>query len=253
MGPSAHPHFNSRASEVNGGPGGRPRLRHFGSPRRFEPITWLAATVTFAALAVWATGGATLGLDRAALEWLQRPKSPTLDTVAHLLSLLGSEVLGIVHLILLAVLLKRRRWELALGLFVATAGAGLLNGTIKDLFARTRPAEVYGLLPATAGQIYSFPSGHAMVSSAFFYYLGYVSCPFLSGWRRSGTIAGLVLVAVIVGLARTYLGAHWLTDVVAGYLIGFAWAQTVIFGAHLLARRRVRESAAQVTVQSGSA
>jgi undecaprenyl-diphosphatase len=146
-------------------------------------------------------------------------------------------VIGVVHVILLVVLARKRRWGLAAVMFVATAGAGLLNGLIKDLFGRVRPEEVYGLLPASGGQIYSFPSGHSMVMAAFFFVLAYASCPLLTGWRRNGWIAALLTIGFLVGLARTYLGAHWLTDVLAGYLFGYVWAQSVIFVAHVIARR----------------
>ena len=233
------------AGSARAGSQGAVRLRFFGAPLAFERIGWLLAGLAFALLAFWVTSGGALWLDQAALSWLQQPRSPELDALAHILSLFGSELIGVVHIILLVVLIKRRRWELAAGLFFATAGAGFLNGLIKDLFDRTRPAEVYGLLPATAGQVYSFPSGHAMVTAAFFYFLAYVSCPLLHGWRLTGWILGVLLVALIVGLTRTYLGAHWTTDVLGGYLIGYFWAQTVIFGAHFVSRWRARASRRQ--------
>jgi undecaprenyl-diphosphatase len=224
------------------GPSG-PRLRAFGSPLPFEPIAWLLAVLAFAGLAAWVTTGGADGLDQAVLAWLKQAETGWLDWVAHGVSLLGSEAIGVIHVVLLFFLARKRRWGLAAVFFFATAGAGFLNGPIKAHFGRVRPEEVYGLLPASGGQLYSFPSGHSMVMAAFFFVLAYATCPLLTGWRRHGWIAVLLTIAVLVGLARTYLGAHWLTDVLAGYLLGYVWAQSIVCVAHLIARRRGRNRA----------
>jgi hypothetical protein len=77
-------------------------------------------------------------------------------------------------------------------------------------------------------QAFSFPSGHAMVSMAFYCFLAYVSWRVLRGWQRAAWAAGLLLLVLLVGLSRLYLGVHYLTDVAAGYLAGFIWADAVI-------------------------
>ncbi len=119
-----------------------------------------------------------------------------------------------------------------------STGAQLLNNVLKDLFQRTRPAPVAGLIPA---QAFSFPSGHAMVAAAFYLFLAYLGWRLLRGWRQVAFTGTLLALILAIGLARLYLGVHYLTDVVAGYLAGFLWTDAVIIGGHLLGRRRSKE------------
>ena len=199
---------------------------------------WLAAALLFAGLTVWVESGGADAFDRGVTAWLQGFETPALDQVAWVLSLLGSEAIGVVHVVFLLFLLRGKHWAIAAGLFAATAGAGFLNGPIKGLFARERPEQVFGWLPATGGQVYSYPSGHAMVTMAFLFLLVYACWPGLHGWRRSASILGVSVLLVVVGLTRLYLGAHHLTDVFGGYLLGFVWAELVILVGHLIIRWR---------------
>jgi undecaprenyl-diphosphatase len=142
--------------------------------------------------------------------------------------------------VLLVVLVWQRRFGAAVGLPVTVVGAQLLNDVLKDWFHRIRPAPLEGLIPA---QAFSFPSGHAMVAAAFYLFVGYLAWRLLAGHWRIVCAALLVMVALLVGLSRLYLGVHYLTDVVAGYIAGIAWTNAVIVGGHLLGRRRNRLSA----------
>jgi membrane-associated phospholipid phosphatase len=174
-------------------------------------------------------------LDDAALAWLHQFSSPVLDRVAAGFSTLGREGL-VVSLVLILILLGRqRRWGGVVALLLTTAGAFVLNDIMKDLFQRTRPNPLEGLTPA---QAFSFPSGHAMVSAAFCFFLAYLTWRLVRGWRRAAWMTALVLLVFLIGLSRMYLGVHYLTDVVAGYLAGFLWTDAVIIGGRLLGRRR---------------
>jgi membrane-associated phospholipid phosphatase len=177
----------------------------------------------------------TQALDTAVLLRLRGVASPSLDLAAAVASALGSEVVAVLLVLLLLIFGWQRRWGTAVALLLTTAGAQMLNNVLKDLFQRTRPAPVVGLIPA---QSFSFPSGHAMVSMAFYSFLAYLSWRILRGWLRwVVTVAFLVLV-LLIGLSRLYLGVHYLTDVVAGYIAGLFWTDAVIIGGALLARRR---------------
>ena len=106
---------------------------------------------------------------------------------------------------------------------------------------RTRPTPVGGLIDA---QQYSFPSGHAMVSAAFYLYVAYLCWRLMRGrWRRALVVTGLVLLVLLIGLARLYLEAHYLSDVIAGYLAGALWTDAVILGGRVLTLRRSRRYA----------
>ena len=127
------------------------------------------------------------------------------------------------------------RWGAAGGLFIATAGAQLLNNVLKATFQRTRPTPLLGLVPE---QAYSFPSGHAMVSAAFYLFVGYLGWRMLSGTLRWLWSAALVLLVLGIGWSRLDLGVHYPTDVVAGYFAGSLWSEAVIIATVLLSRRR---------------
>ena len=173
-------------------------------------------------------------IDYAVLHVLRQAESPSLNWAAWSISLLGAEVLAALMVGLLGVLAWQRRWGSVVGLLLTVVGAQMLNNVLKDWFHRTRPAPVEGLIPA---QAFSFPSGHAMVAAAFYLFVGYLAWRLLAGRWRIICAALLVTVAFLIGLSRLYLGVHYLTDVVAGYIAGFAWTDAVIVAGHLLGRR----------------
>jgi undecaprenyl-diphosphatase len=195
----------------------------------------VAALLAFAWLADEVLGRQTQQVDDATLAFLRQSSSPVLDALALGVSMLGSEVVLVLGVVLLGVFAWQRRWGAFGGLLLVTGGAQVLNDVLKDLFHRTRPAPVAGLI---AAQQFSFPSGHAMVSAAFYFFLAYLA------WRlvvqpfwRVVLVSGLVVLVLLIGLARLYLAAHFLSDVVAGYFAGFVWTDAVILGGRFLKLR----------------
>lgn len=99
---------------------------------------------------------------------------------------------------------------------LAAAGMNLL---FKVFFHRARP-EILVLVHATG---YSFPSGHSMVSVAFYGYLIYLSVILLQKpWKQLSSLL-LSMLIFFIGLSRIYLGVHYASDVVGGFLAGLAW------------------------------
>jgi membrane-associated phospholipid phosphatase len=189
----------------------------------------------FAAVAEDVAAKESQALDDAVTAWVRQLASPGLDAAARAASALGSEVLAVAAVLLIVGFAWRRRWR-TVGLIVVTlAGAQLLNDILKELFHRTRPAPLSSFIPS---QAYSFPSGHAMMSAAFYFLL---VCLF---WRTVGRrwrplmVAGAVLVIGLVAVSRIYLQAHYLTDVVAGDAAGFLWTDAVLLGGQALRVRR---------------
>lgn len=214
---------------------GKARLAALGLTLGLGLFLATLALYLFATLADSVMEDETELVDFAVLAALREVQSPELNRLAFVISLLGSEVLAVVMVVLLMVFGWQRRWGAVVGLLVTVVGAQMLNNVLKDWFERTRPAPVEGLIPA---QAFSFPSGHAMVAAAFYLFVGYLAWQILKGRTRIVCTVVLVTIALLIGLSRLYLGVHYLTDVVAGYVAGVAWTEAVIIGGYLVGRRR---------------
>jgi undecaprenyl-diphosphatase len=160
--------------------------------------------------------------------------SPALTRAMIVISLLGGDGLIIAAVIAFVAFLYFRWRRAALWLGVTIAGALVLDLTLKYAFHRVRPAPFFVALPDT----YSFPSGHALFSFCFYGVLAGL----LMGRIRSRVarlliwLSAAVLVAAI-GLSRIYLGVHYPSDVIAGYLAATLWVSTLLALDHMTTRR----------------
>ena len=220
---------------------GKARLAALGLTLGLGLLAAILALYLFAVLAETVMDEETTRIDYGVLAALREVQSPALDRLAYVISALGAEVLAVLMVVLLILFGWQRRWGAVVGLLVTVIGAQMLNNVLKDWFHRTRPAPLESLIPA---QAFSFPSGHAMVAAAFYLFIGYLAWQILKGRTRIIGAAFLVLIALLIGLSRLYLGVHYLTDVVAGYIAGVAWTDAVIIGGYLLARRRLARAGA---------
>ena len=142
-------------------------------------------------------------------------------------------------------LLFLRRWWSLFGLVFATAGGGLIIFGLKFFFQRARPLET---VIEVGG--YAFPSGHAFAAMVFFGYLIHLSFRHfrLPAIQILATLAGSIMI-FLIGSSRVYLNVHWLTDVVGGWIAGFAWLLvSILIVRHIEWPRRV---ASKTTVDAG--
>lgn len=214
---------------------GKVRLASLGATLLLGFTLGLGALALFADLAQEVYAKETQVFDDSVTAWLQQFASPGMDAVMRGLSLMGSEAVAVLLVLVLLGVAVQRRWGAVVALLLTVGGAQMLNNVLKDLFHRTRPAPVAGIIPA---QAFSFPSGHAMVSAAFYFFLAYLGWQLLRGWKRYLLAGCLMLLVLLIGVSRLYLQAHYFTDVVAGYLVGFLWTDAVIIGGRLLGRGR---------------
>jgi len=181
--------------------------------------------------------GDTRHFDQAVREWVHRYASPAMTRAMNAISLLGYNIL-IVELVIALVVFAKLRWRrAAVWLSVAMVGSLVLDLTLKYIYHRTRPTAYFG----TAPHSYSFPSGHAMCSFCFYGVLaGLLSARTKPlGWRLLIWFSAAALV-IAIGLSRIYLGVHYPSDVVAGYLAAAVWVGTIIVLDHV---RKVRRHA----------
>lgn len=163
------------------------------------------------------------GFDHWVASGLQARANGWLTTTMLILTGLGSAFVQIVLSLVISSYLYFRRgrfWEPTL-LVTTLTGAWALNQLLKLLFQRTRP-DIYRLTQAWG---YSFPSGHAMISLAFYGMLAYLLWLNLRTRSRQAWVPAVALVslALLIGLSRIYLGVHYPSDVIGGFAAGGAW------------------------------
>jgi undecaprenyl-diphosphatase len=142
--------------------------------------------------------------------------------VADITALGGYAVLTLIVIAIATYLLLVGKWGAAALMVCAVGSGALLSETLKLGFARPRPDLVAHLAEVQSA---SFPSGHAMLSAITYLTLGALLAR-VHERRRVKTFvlgAGIVLT-ILVGASRVYLGVHWPTDVLAGWSLGAAWA-----------------------------
>ncbi len=136
----------------------------------------------------------------------------------------GKELLQVIVVILAVYFLYKRYWpELAM-LLIGSGGGALIWYYLIEVFNRPRPTEQLGIVVTDP----SFPSGHTISSMICYGFLAYLLVPKMPSlfWKWVIVIAAVVTM-VYIGFSRIYLGGHYLTDILAGYGLGLAWAALV--------------------------
>jgi len=177
-----------------------------------------ASLVVFLVLAHKVHGGETVRFDAAVFHYFQARQSPAIYRLMTAVSLLASGgAISAVSLICVVVFWRMPAYRSdALGLLLAAAGGqGVVYG-LKALFHRARPEAAFASLG------YSFPSGHAFAAMTLYGMLAYWlvrAAPRHREWVWSGAI----ILILLIGFSRVYLGVHYASDVAAGFAAGLPW------------------------------
>jgi membrane-associated phospholipid phosphatase len=207
-------------------------------------LVMAAATSLFAGLYVAVIDDESVALlDEPVLHLAMAVRSPGLDSAVTVFTevagVFAVPIVGVVVIVVLAV--RRRRWlPVVLGL-AAGAGSLAMTGVGKELIGRDRPPRADAVPPYETSP--SFPSGHTLNATVVAGILAYLLV--LGQARRASRVLTWVIAAgfaAAVSLSRVYLGHHWLTDVIAGWLLAAAWL-AVLITAHRVRRRILAEQA----------
>jgi undecaprenyl-diphosphatase len=148
-------------------------------------------------------------------DWLE---SSLLDLTA----IGGPTVLGLVVAAVAGFLVLQTRYRTAVVVVVASAGGDLLDAAMKHVYNRPRPTVVPHLRVVYST---SFPSGHAMESAIVYLTLAAILMRASDSRATKLYILGIaVLLTTMVGISRVFLGVHYPTDVLGGWIVGFMWA-----------------------------
>jgi undecaprenyl-diphosphatase len=181
----------------------------------------------------------SLVLDQQILLTLQDWHNPLLNQMMIGVTFFGDpNVLGVLAVVTALVLLYFRKRSEATTLIIAALGASLLNLWLKDLFARARPQLWERMVDV---QLYSFPSGHAMISLVVYGMMAYVLAIDFPKWRGAITVT-LISLILGIGFSRLYLGVHWPTDVIAGYAAGLVWLLACVISVELWKAKKSLQS-----------
>jgi len=214
----------------------RPRWLRFRTLERRE-LTWLMIGVGvclllwgFLALASEVMEGDTKTLDMRILVALRKSDDPSRpigpdwvqNSLMDLTAIGGPTVLGLVVVSVAGFLLLQGRYHTAIVVLATAASGEIANYAMKNLFLRPRPDVVPHLRDVTSS---SFPSGHAMESAIIYLTLGAMLMRLAERRVTKMYCIGIAIVlTLLVGISRVYLGVHYPTDVIAGWMFGFFWA-----------------------------
>lgn len=160
--------------------------------------------------------------DTAVLQWLNSLSSPALDTFMIAATNTSGPIQAVViAAIIIVILLLNKKRRAATFMLFALGGAAIINVLLKLLFARNRP-DLWETV--VTERSYSFPSGHAMGSSALAFSLMVLLWP--TKWRWWAIVIGSLYI-ILIGTTRLYLGVHYPSDVIAGWAVSLAWVLTI--------------------------
>lgn len=203
---------------------------------------------TFIEVAGEVTEGSTEAIDRKLLVLMRDPADPSRplgpawlhQMMRDFTGLGGTGVLTLITLSATGFLLLERKGHAAALLLIAVVGGTVLSNVLKLGFGRPRPS--FGSIDAILTSA-SFPSGHSTMAAVVYLTIGALIARMRPDPRvRAYVLFLAVLVTLIVGISRIYLGVHWPSDVLAGWAIGAAWALLCWLVALLLQRRGSVES-----------
>jgi undecaprenyl-diphosphatase len=200
-------------------------------------VPYAVVVVIVAALAFAAHSMSVLPGDLPFTRELQETTFPGLAGLMQFVTFLGNPTQAVVIAVLAIAVLLVLGMPLE-ALFVALTGlADAVGGLLKIVVGRHRPAadlvHVFQIIKTP-----SFPSGHTLHFTVFYGFLIFViATNYRPSWQRNALIAVFAVLIALVGLSRIYLGEHWLSDVVGGYLVGALCLVPLIAG-YLWTRER---------------
>ena len=219
---------------------GPPEPQLLASRRVDVVVAAVAAALTAAAFAAAADGGVLAHIQRLDDSWLRlmiSGRTAPVTAIAKVFNVLGLVYVTLpVRVAVLGYLGYRRRWWRLAAFGSAVLLSELLIGLLKGAYNRARPP---GSLVATSGA--SFPSGHSIAASVTV--LAMVIVLVSPGRHRVAWAVSAVTFAVLMAASRAYLGAHWLSDAIAGLLLGTSCALITATAVDQAQRRYARPAA----------
>lgn len=185
----------------------------------------LGVIALFAKIVEDVVEGESRRFDETVLLWVHWYSPGWLDGVMRFVTVLGYYWVVLPLLAVAAYAFYRKGWRISAALLVvATLGGIALTAVLKNVFERARPDLFES---AYVESSYSFPSGHATMAVGFYGTLALLVAWRLTGLRRWAVVLAGVALVLLIGFSRLYLGVHYPTDVLAGFLAAPLWISTI--------------------------
>lgn len=157
--------------------------------------------------------------DRFILEYLHMNPNPAFFSAMKFISFIGSGTFLFPAMgFLIIYFLYKKRYNISLILLINTLGSFISNYLLKQVFQRTRPLE---FMQVKQGGL-SYPSGHSMVTMSMYLTIAYLLTRKKANKKTRLLVYSLmILIILTMGLSRMYLGVHWPTDIIGGYIGGY--------------------------------
>lgn len=215
---------------------------------RLSPRGYLGLHLTMGAVllvgASWLFGGIAQDvvagdpltvIDKNVADWFHAHRTPGLTMAMQLVSAMASPTLVVVVAIVGAIFLSwQRHWYRLMALALVLPGGMVLAFLLKLAFHRQRPSFADSFLIFHG---YSFPSGHTMAATLLYGLLAVLAVIALKSWRwRVRAVLCAFVMVLSVAFSRVYLGAHYLSDVLAAVAAGLAWLTLTLTAVDILRR-----------------
>ena len=224
-----------------------PSMRRFsraiapGNPRSLMIVVFAAVFVTGA----FALGDMVLrqlgsdavsNADVSVFNLMKEMRNAPADEIMITLTMLGDGwVLTAVAVVMIGWLVWRKAYRAAVAAAVSIAAGKLFVPILKFGIQRPRPIELYN-----GAEAFSFPSGHATMAALIFGVLAVLVSHPMGRWGRSLVYAACGMLVIAIAYSRVYLGAHWLSDVIAGLLFGTVMTAAFAVAVEAIPPRRIR-------------
>ncbi len=153
-------------------------------------------------------------IDSPIYEFIFRFNNNTLTNIFVFISILASTEMILLYNIIIVIVMIVKKSDKLLLVPIASLVSAIINNLIKIIVARERP----GINPLVIENTYSFPSGHSMISILFFGTLLYIINKNNYKYKKALNIV-IPIYIILVGISRIYLGVHYFSDCISGYLI----------------------------------
>lgn len=162
--------------------------------------------------------------DMAIMNFIHKNPNYNIFMFMKTISFLGSGTFLIVLMIIIIIYnFIKRNYYISKLLLASTLGSYVLNFILKYIVNRTRPLEFF--LVEQRGL--SFPSGHSMVASSMYLTIAYILSSELR-YKKTNIYFIAIIIILLMGISRLFLGVHWPTDIIGGYIMGYLVYRLII-------------------------